>query len=63
MNLLIVPLCRGGSDEASSNDKTVSSDDQNPESDVSDKQSNDVNANETSHESNSEAAEFWCLSS
>ena len=58
MNLLIVPLCRGGgSVEASSNDKTVSSDDQNPESDVSDKQSNDVDLNETSDESNSDAAE------
>ena len=41
MNLLIVHLCRGGADEASSNDKTVSSDDQKPESDVSDMQSND----------------------
>lgn len=57
MNLLKVPLCRGGADEASSNDKTDSSDDQKPESDVSDKQSNDVNVNETSDESNSDAAE------
>lgn len=58
MNLLIVPLCRGGgSVEASSNDNSVSSDDQKPESDVSDKQSNDVNVNETSDESNSDAAE------
>ena len=48
---------RGGAVEASSNDNTVSSDDQKPESDVSDKQSNDVNVNEASDESNSDAAE------
>lgn len=47
----------GGSVEASSSDNSVSSDDQKPESDVSDKQSNDVNVNETSDESNSDAAE------
>lgn len=47
----------GGSVEASSNDNSVLSDDQKPESDVSDKQSNDVNVNETSDESNSDAAE------
>ena len=57
MNLLIVILGQGGAVEASSNDNTVSSDDQKPESDVSDKQSNDVNVNETSDESNSDAAE------
>lgn len=58
MNLLIAPLCRGGgSVEASSNENSVSSDDQKPESDVSDKQSNDVNVNETFDESNSDAAE------
>lgn len=50
MNLLIVILGQGGAVEASSNDNTVSSDDQKPESDVSDKQSNDVNVNETSDE-------------
>lgn len=57
MNLLIVILGQGGAVEASSNDNTVSSDDQKPESDVSDKQPNDVNVNETSDESNSDAAE------
>ena len=58
MNLLIVILGQGGGAvEASSNDNTVSSDDQKPESDVSDKQPNDVNVNETSDESNSDAAE------